>query len=219
VVVPLGDLSVEGMTDGTPTAADEATGPETAVTPDSSVTTVDLPLADIIAGGHAINAHESAEEIQNYIACGDIGGRMLGDRLLITLSELNESGYAGVAELEDNGDGTTTVSLYLIETAHEEGEGDTAAATPEAAAAGGEGAAVTIADFSFSPNPIEIAVGESVTWTNEGGAPHTATEDGDGFTSERLSTGDSFTHTFDEAGTYAYHCEFHANMTAEIVVE
>ncbi|CAA9551900.1 MAG: hypothetical protein AVDCRST_MAG73-2948 [uncultured Thermomicrobiales bacterium] len=218
VVVPLGDIGAEGLVDGTPMAADEAMGPETAVAPDSSVTTVDLPLADIIAGGHAINAHESAEEIQNYIACGDIGGRMLGNRLLITLSELDESGYAGVAELEDNGDGTTTVSLFLIETAHEEGEGNAGGATPEAAAAG-EDAAVTIADFSYNPDPIEVAVGGSVTWTNEDGSSHTATEDGGGFNSGRLGTGESFTQTFDEAGTYAYYCEYHANMTAEVVVE
>ena len=33
-----------------------------------------MPLQEIIDGGHAINIHESAEAIDVYIACGDIGG-------------------------------------------------------------------------------------------------------------------------------------------------
>ena len=40
----------------------------------SEVNHVDVPLQEIIDGGHAINVHESAEEIGIYIACGNISG-------------------------------------------------------------------------------------------------------------------------------------------------
>jgi hypothetical protein len=39
-----------------------------------SETTVDLSIDELLASQYAINAHESAENITNYIACGDITG-------------------------------------------------------------------------------------------------------------------------------------------------
>ena len=82
---------------------------------ETSETVVEAALADIIAGGHSINVHESGENIGNYIACGDIAGTAdeSGD-LTIELGELNESGHTGTATLHDNGDGTTTVSVWLM---------------------------------------------------------------------------------------------------------
>jgi len=80
----------------------------------SSVTTVDMAIADILNGEHAINVHESAENIGNYVACGDIGGVMIGQTdMLFGMAPLNNSGLSGVASLHDNGDGTTTVYVYL----------------------------------------------------------------------------------------------------------
>jgi hypothetical protein len=81
-----------------------------------STTTVQVALADISAGGFAINVHESMEQIQNYIACGDITGTPANNVLQIPLNELNSSGYYGTAELTDNGDGTTTVVVKLEKT-------------------------------------------------------------------------------------------------------
>lgn len=81
------------------------------------------------------------------------------------------------------------------------------------------GTEVAIESFAFSPATLTIAVGDTVTWTNNDSAAHTATADDDSFDSGSLNRGDSFSHTFDEAGTYAYICTFHPNMTGEIVVE
>ncbi|MBA3449577.1 MAG: hypothetical protein H0T18_00025 [Chloroflexia bacterium] len=39
-----------------------------------SETTVDLTFDELTSGEYAINAHESAENIANYVACGDITG-------------------------------------------------------------------------------------------------------------------------------------------------
>ena len=95
----------------------------------------------------------------------------------------------------------------------DEGATPTAGDTPDASAT-----TVEIADFAFSPDPLEIAVGETVTWTNQDGAPHTATADDGAFDSGRLAQGESFSFTFDEPGTYTYFCEIHPKMTGTIVV-
>lgn len=114
VVFPLTDVSGAMMMDGTPMAMGEMMGAADAIPVEWSATTVAAPLADIVSGGHAINIHESAENIGNYIACGNIGGTMMGaSDLAIGLATLNDSGYSGVATLHDNGDGTTTVTVYL----------------------------------------------------------------------------------------------------------
>ncbi len=114
VVFPLSDVGSSLMMDGTPMAMGDMMGATDAIAVEWSVTSVAAPLADIVAGGHAINVHESAENIGNYIACGNIGGTMMGDSdLAIGLGTLNDSGYSGIARLHDNGDGTTTVTVYL----------------------------------------------------------------------------------------------------------
>lgn len=69
--------------------------------------------------------------------------------------------------------------------------------------------AVTIADFAFGPESIEIAAGTTVVWKNEDAAPHTATADDESFDSGRLDTGTSFSQTFATPGEYAYHCAYH----------
>jgi plastocyanin len=77
---------------------------------------------------------------------------------------------------------------------------------------------VTIKDFAFSPASLEIAIGETVTWTNEDSAAHTVTGD-DGIDSGSLAQGKSFTHTFKSAGTFSYRCSIHPNMTGKVTVK
>jgi plastocyanin len=89
-------------------------------------------------------------------------------------------------------------------------------ATPAAAEA--DGSSVTIADFAFGPQELAVTTGTTVTWTNEDWAPHTATAEDGSFDSERLDQGASFEHTFDEPGTFAYHCSFHPGMVGSVVV-
>jgi plastocyanin len=78
---------------------------------------------------------------------------------------------------------------------------------------------VSIADFAFSPANITVKKGTAVTWTNNDSAQHTVTGDADGGPhSQPLSKGDSYTFTFNTAGTFSYHCSFHSNMTGKVVV-
>lgn len=95
-----------------------------------------------------------------------------------------------------------------------------------------EGAlSVSIKDFSFAPATLTVKAGETVTWTNEDAAPHTVTStDGPGveakvtslFDSGSMGQGETFSYTFETAGTYAYECTIHAGMAsmhAEVVVK
>lgn len=87
-----------------------------------SETDVEMSLEDILTAPHAINIHESAENIDNYIACGDIGGVVVdddGDNLAVALTPVNDSGYHGIAFLTGDGD-TTNVKVWLAEPAMSE---------------------------------------------------------------------------------------------------
>lgn len=85
-------------------------------------------------------------------------------------------------------------------------------------AAAQESAAVSIVDFAFQPDSVEIATGGTVTWTNTGQAPHTVTADDGSFDSGTLSPGATFSQTFATAGTFTYHCNIHPQMTATVIV-
>ena len=85
-----------------------------------SETTVDVPLADLLASPHAINVHESNENIETYIACGDITGTVTGRDLAVALNPLSDSGYSGTAWLRAEGD-KTVIHLFLAQSTGAEG--------------------------------------------------------------------------------------------------
>lgn len=222
---PLSSVGAAMLIDGTPTAGEEMVGTDSAIPVESSVTTVDVALDDLLAEEYAINVHESPENAENYIACGDIGGMMMGDNLVIGLGELNDSNSVGVAMLEPDGD-QTIVTLFLTDEeadadddgADDDGDGDETVTPPAAAGDDAAAMAVEIVDFTFGPSTLEIAAGTTVTWTNLDSAPHTATADDGSFDSGRLENGGTFSQTFDTPGTYTYFCEIHPRMTGTIVV-
>ena len=78
---------------------------------------------------------------------------------------------------------------------------------------------VTIDNFSFSPTPITVPVGTTLTWTNHDDVPHTVVSDDQQFKSKALDTDEKFSYTFDKPGTYAYFCSIHPKMVAKVVVE
>ena len=88
-----------------------------------------------------------------------------------------------------------------------------------APAAAVEGAAkVSIANFEFTPGEITIAPGESVTWTNDDGAPHGLEYHDGAKGTDLLLPGASFSRRFDQPGTYDYNCSVHPYMTGRVVV-
>jgi plastocyanin len=80
------------------------------------------------------------------------------------------------------------------------------------------GAKVSIANFTFTPAEITIAPGESVTWTNDDGAPHGLVYEDGAKGTDLLLPGASFSRRFDRPGTYDYSCAVHPYMTGRVVV-
>ncbi|MBL0060727.1 MAG: T9SS type A sorting domain-containing protein [bacterium] len=77
---------------------------------------------------------------------------------------------------------------------------------------------VSISNFAFAPTSQTIQPGDSVRWTNNDTSPHTVTATDGSFDSDFLAVGASFSHLFAQAGTFAYVCQYHSNMTAVINV-
>ena len=100
-----GDVSFVGSQDAYPVYA--------------SVTTLDVSLDEITSSDHAINFHLSADQIDTYIACGDIGGFVRDGVLYVGIapdpSYTGDTQFAGTAALYDNGDNTTDVVVQFVE--------------------------------------------------------------------------------------------------------
>jgi plastocyanin len=67
---------------------------------------------------------------------------------------------------------------------------------------------------------VEVPVGTTVTWTNLDRFPHDVEQlpAGSGFKSPIIPQNGTFSHTFDEAGTFDYFCPTHPTMVGQIVV-
>jgi len=92
---------------------------------------------------------------------------------------------------------------------------DTGAASPRGSGPG-SGTAIAIKNFQFSPNPIVVKAGATVTVTNDDGTVHTLTADDKRFDTGDLDSGATATIDIASPGTYAYHCEVHNYMTGTI---
>ena len=79
--------------------------------------------------------------------------------------------------------------------------------------------AVAIDNFKFGIVTIDIAAGTTVTWTNRDDVPHTVVSLKKVFKSPALDTGEEFSYTFKDAGTFEYYCSLHPRMTGKIVVK
>jgi plastocyanin len=79
-------------------------------------------------------------------------------------------------------------------------------------------ASVGMAGEVFRPSNVTIAPGGSVTWRNDDDRAHTVSATTDAFDSGTLSPGQAYTRTFPTAGSYAYLCLIHPNMTGTVVV-
>jgi plastocyanin len=84
----------------------------------------------------------------------------------------------------------------------------------------GEAVEVGILDYKFLPAELKVSRGTTVTWVNkEKRTAHSVMFLGPaGFESERFFPGESFSRTFDQAGSYPYRCGPHEEMTGRIEV-
>ena len=72
---------------------------------------------------------------------------------------------------------------------------------------------------AYNPNPLTVTAGTTVTWTNKDSTSHTATGDSGAFNSGTIAPNAQFSFTFANKGTFTYHCTFHPNMVASVVVQ
>ena len=86
-----------------------------------------------------------------------------------------------------------------------------------APAVGSSVAQVSIRHLQFYPVTIEVKKGDVVEWKNDDLVPHTATSAS--FNSGTIVSGQSWRHTFTQAGNFPYVCTFHPQMKGVVIVE
>src|ERR671922_1787806 len=111
--------------------------------------------------------------------------------------------------------------------------GNATNATATSASGGGTGVSIvsgasSLTDTAYSPNPIQVSVGTTVTWTNNDAQPHTVTSGSNGQPDNKfnsspnftplLNPGQTFSFTFTQAGEYPYYCMLHPNMVGTVSV-
>jgi len=85
-------------------------------------------------------------------------------------------------------------------------------------AAAADSKQVVVDNFSFTPGTAAVPVGATVTWTNHDDIPHNVVSPEQKFKSPVLDTDETFSHTFEAAGTYRYYCSIHPRMTGQVMV-
>jgi plastocyanin len=96
----------------------------------------------------------------------------------------------------------------------------TAAAAPCAGSTEAAAIEVTIEGFTYGPGTVTAKVGQVIRWTNQDGAPHSASLDSGACGTRNLGKGESAGLVFSESGTYPYHCAVHgSSMSGTITIE
>src|SRR5262245_27638945 len=73
---------------------------------------------------------------------------------------------------------------------------------------------IDISGFAFNPLRDSVAVGTTITWTNQDATTHSVTSDQASlFDSGSMGQNATFSHQFNSTGDFMYHCTFHGSMT------
>ena len=79
---------------------------------------------------------------------------------------------------------------------------------------------VSMKNFVFNPQTLNIKAGTKVIWINNDNVDHTVTSDTEGiFDSGTMSPGESFSFTFNNLESVNYHCNFHRMMKGIVIVQ
>lgn len=77
---------------------------------------------------------------------------------------------------------------------------------------------VEVVDFAFTPAKVRVGLGDQVVWTFTDQTRHTSTSDEDFWDSGLMNAGQSFSWTFESAGTFTYACTPHPSMRGRVRV-
>jgi plastocyanin len=96
---------------------------------------------------------------------------------------------------------------------------------PTPAPPGGPTSAITIqagaeslGNRAYAPAEQTVALGTTITWTNNDSVAHTSTSDAPGWNSGIIAPRATFTATFQTAGSFPYHCSIHPGMVGTVTV-
>jgi len=77
---------------------------------------------------------------------------------------------------------------------------------------------VKIKSFKFAPQILQVKVGDTIRWTNQDVAPHTATANEGGWDTSELTKGNSFDVIVTVDMETSYFCAFHPHMKASFEI-
>jgi len=211
VIQPLSPLTVP---------VGEVSGNSDAVVAEAAFTSIPQSLDALLGEDHSLKVHLSADQIQTYLACGDIGGAVDADgALIVGMKELDDSGYAGIAYLVPAANGSTSVSVMIAQVVRDDAGAQVAGeaeASPAASAATdtAEGSPllvdVSLTNFAIEM-PTDLAAGPiRFNIINNGAAPHNFVLEGVGIKktlANNLQPGQSASLNADlTPGTYTIFC-------------
>ncbi|MGH9955375.1 MAG: cupredoxin domain-containing protein, partial [Nitrososphaeraceae archaeon] len=195
------------MVSGPPAMANATAGNATAGPAANATEAATLPAAEnqtlAVIETNATNATTGAP-LANDTVASDIDTNA-------TTGAAADAGAATDTNATETGDATGTTGAT--------GGGGDAAATGVSIVPGSS----TLTTDANQPNPAQVSVGSTVTWTNDDAQPHTVTSgenvtpDGN-FDSGIMAPAATFEHTFTEAGEFPYFCLLHPNMVGTVSV-
>lgn len=86
------------------------------------------------------------------------------------------------------------------------------------AVATGDTVRINMQNLQYGTPSVEVRPGTTVIWVNRDPLPHTVTSDDGKFDSDLIDPARSWSRTFGEAGTFAYHCTPHPFMKGTVTV-
>ena len=161
----------------------------------SSTLIAGLSLDSLMTGGFAINAH-NADDPGTYTACGNIPADPMDPMMEPAMEPTMEPTTEPIMDptmdpTTEPTMGSTTVQLDIV---------------------------------NFALPDVTVTVGDTINWNQLDTAPHTSTSgtdgvyNGSGWDSPLLNRGEAYSHTFTQAGTFAYTCRLHPSMSGTVTV-
>jgi len=77
---------------------------------------------------------------------------------------------------------------------------------------------IAIENYAFVPKVVSIPKGTTIVWKNQDQSPHNIQSTTKQFRSPPLDTNETYSHTFTDAGSFAYFCVLHPHMIGTIEV-
>jgi plastocyanin len=205
------------ITSITPTYGGDSPAPSASIPFAGNAVWLHTPGGEPFAASYAVSAEVLPSEIMNNMS----------SPIETTDTVTPEDDEIDVADTEDTD--TENATTTDTEGGTEEVAGDDLGDNEEVTVRIPQGAS-ELTDDAYTPNPVEVNVGDTVTWINDDLTTHTATSGSSSSGSTGMfggtddspeiigPEGDTQSFTFDEAGQFEYYCTLHPNMVGTVVV-